>query len=338
MSTPAIGTNANLNRLMTTGFDAKNVEGARKEFAAGIASGSIDRQAALDLVKDLPRSVLSPEVLRDMAAKTDNAEAKAILTDLIETLESGISALQTTLEEVLSRVSNSSDLGKLLIEMASMGREQALDQRLAARDAAKADQLSQADATREAGQKAMQGALASMVVSAVSAGVTIGATAKSTAQSVEGLKMNKTAAIEKGGAEIDMIEAKQWQAKPDAIESELGGLMAENAIDRSTAATQLGKEGDMLMQKGQAMMTNAQAMGQALNGVGGLASGSMQAQAANIEAEGQVDAANAQEEMSNVELAKKVMDDMSEMVRAALDFLRKMEQTEAEMMQNFTRV
>lgn len=198
------------------------------------------------------------------------------------------------LQSLLGELGIGTDLSELMVEFAAMGRQNALDQRLASREQAKDELMSQADTTRTAA-----------VTQAIVAGVAFVASVASFGVSVGGAK----------------AASKTADAVADAVAS--GGDQATlAALNTSAAATQASN----------------QAATQAINMTGQLAQGTGSVISGNVQADGQVDAANAQIEQSNSDLAKKVMDDFEEIVRATIQFLKEMQQAETDLMANMTRV
>jgi hypothetical protein len=198
------------------------------------------------------------------------------------------------LKSLLGEMGIGDDLATLMVEFAAMGRQNALDQRLASREQAKAELLSQAQTTRTAAVTQAIVAGVSLVASIASAGVSYGG-AKAASKSADEV----ADAAAKGGNEAQ--------------------IAAMNAATTAKQAT-------------------TQTATQAINMTGQLAQGTGGVISGNIQADGQVDAANAQMEQSNSDLAKKVMDDFEEIVRATIQFLKEMQQAETELMANMTRV
>lgn len=198
------------------------------------------------------------------------------------------------LKSLLGELGIGDDLSTLMVEFAAMGRQNALDQRLASREQAKSELLSQAATTRTAAVTQAIVAGLALAVSILSAGVSIGG-AKAASESAD---------------EVADVVAK-------------GGDQAQlSMINTAATATQASN---------QATTQVISVVGQLAQGIGGVVSG-------NIQADGQVDAANAQMEQSNSDLAKKVMDDFEEIVRATIQFLKEMQQAETDLMASMTRV
>lgn len=198
------------------------------------------------------------------------------------------------LKSLLGELGIGDDLSTLIVEFAAMGRQNALDQRLASREQAKSELLSQAATTRTAAVTQAIVAGVALAVSILSAGVSVGG-AKAASASAD---------------EVADVVAQ-------------GGDQAQLAmINTAATATQASN---------QATTQVINTFGQLAQGVGGVVSG-------NIQADGQVDAANAQMEQSNSDLSKKVMDDFEEIVRATIQFLKEMQQAETDLMANMTRV
>ena len=95
------------------------------------------------------------------------------------------------LTEFFNQISDPDSLGALLIKFASAQRQDALDQRLQAREAAKDQLMGQAGETREAAQKQLNAAITSFALAIVSAAVSIAGASASGVQSTKGLSANK---------------------------------------------------------------------------------------------------------------------------------------------------
>jgi hypothetical protein len=96
--------------------------------------------------------------------KLETALANAVAGD-----EGALDALKSLLGEL----GIGAELSELMVEFAAMGRQNALDQRLASREQAKDELLSQASATREAAVTQVVVAAATLAVSALTAGLSL---------------------------------------------------------------------------------------------------------------------------------------------------------------------
>ncbi len=293
-------------------------------FGAGGAGGF---SGFVDLVgKEIP---LSFKQMQENAQNLDPNETG---------LDNGISPeiteeMKQAFEKLLSSIGGSSDeLAALLIKFANMGRQNALDQRLQARDAAKSDLEAQADNTREAALKNMIAGIAMAVVAVVAAVVSVFGAVKSVGQAKGAANMNKDAnAMGKDAAQMSKISDR-------AQGSTAAAKLKTDAGTKSDAADSLKLDAKTMETKAVASGTKYGAISGAVSAVGQAVQKGIEFDAANQTAEGQELAAEAQVEQSNSDLAKKVMDDLEELVKSTIRFLKEMQTAETDLMANMTRV
>ncbi|MFN3146694.1 MAG: hypothetical protein ACE368_16310 [Paracoccaceae bacterium] len=109
--------------------------------------------------------------VQNEANPPETAKAEA---NLQQALESGDSAkIAQSIADFLAEIGGDDVLAKLMIEFAAMGRQQALDARLQARENARSQLMGQAEETRQAADKALAGAIIAGVISIVASVVSI---------------------------------------------------------------------------------------------------------------------------------------------------------------------
>ena len=199
------------------------------------------------------------------------------------------------------------DLAALLIMFAASARQNALDDRLASREAAAADMKGQAAESREAAVKQLVAAVVMTVISVASA-------------VVSGIGAAKTV-----GSTKDAVSSAKG-----AVDSAKSGKDAL-AGAQNTAANAAG---------GKVSHTNmvTQAVTQGMGAAGQVTEGSLNSSAKMDEADGQELGAEAQIHQSNSDIAKKIMDDLDEAIKAAIQFIKEMQRAETDLMQSMTRV
>lgn len=268
----------------------------------------------------------------------------------VEDLRPGATAMgEKEFLKALNSIAGSTDeLAALLIKFANMSRQDALDQRLQSRAAARGDLEAQADETREAALKNLIGAVVSAAIAVVSAFISIkGATSsvKNSAQAYDATKqstaMNKTA----DDMKIDAAQTKKIATNAETSGSSAAPTLKADAKTSKLEADKVGQdatakqaEAGEKQVKAQAEGTRAQALTQALGAISQVAGKALEYSAALDQAEGQEKAAKAQDEQANSDIAKKFMDDIEEMVKSTMRFLKEMQTAETDLMANMTRV
>ncbi len=223
----------------------------------------------------------------------------------------------------VSSVRDPDKLATLIMEFASMSRQNALDVRLAARAQARSELEGQASETREAAQKALIAAAVSFAFAVVSAVISIGSAVSSIGKIKEGLASTK--------------DAIQTQKIADGITGNgLGDLANKSKLNHIAEGMQ--KSGDAAIKLGDARSQLGQAISGLMNAVGKLSEGILQGMSKYDEARGQELAAAAQDSQANADFAKQFMDELQEMLNAAMQFLKEMAQAETDMMATASRL
>lgn len=230
-------------------------------------------------------------------------------------------ALRDKLMSILSNpTTGAEEIAALLIKLSNMNRENVLDQRLQARSAARSDLEGAAGEMREAAAKQIAGAIVSAVMSVAAAvvtgvmsGMSISKSAKGIDSSQKAAGLQKDASIAKNAGQADAPDLKA-EYKIESARGEKLGLDARNLSDRGNAISK------------------------ALSGAGELISGSLQGSGRLDDATAKEKEASATDQQAQGDVAKKALDDLEEMVKSAIQFLKAMQAAEADLMANMTRV
>ncbi len=259
-------------------------------------------------------------------------QSSATEQSLTDAIESGDTAkISQSIADFLAEIGGDDVLAKLMIEFAAMGRQQALDSRLQARENARSQLMGQAAETREAADKALAGAIIAGVISIVASVVSIGGGISQLGKAKEMVKLssqadtatqaaNQASSFSKGADGASKVGAEKMAASYEAT---------AKAANTSLNTLQSGAQGTQMLVQGISGLVNALAQ---------MIKGGLDAGAKMDEARGQEMAADAQIEQSNSDLAKKVMDELEELIRTAIQFIKEMKQAEADLMQSMTRV
>lgn len=235
-----------------------------------------------------------------------------------------LAAALDDLSKLIKLVKGSTDMAAILIELASMQRQAALDQRVASRDMAKAQLLGQAAETREAAVKELVAAVVQMVVSIVAASITF-------AGSLGGL-----AEIKKAGSKLKEI-AGQTDQMNELLKK--GAKTTDKAVtDIGDNITEIGKSADHALRKAENITMRFNAISQMVNALGEGIAGMVRASAKMDEAQGQALAAQAQDTQADGDVFKAFMESIDELIRTAIEFVKKMQDAEVELMATASRL
>lgn len=215
---------------------------------------------------------------------------------------------------------NAEEIAALLIKMSGMSREELLDQRLQARAAARSDLEASAAESMEAATKQIIGAIVSAVMSAVSAVISIGGAISSVKSSADAFKASKDA------NQMEKIATNATNSG-DKMAPKLNEAAKNASIDAQSATQASMRAKDITL-----------AVGQLGNAGGTLIGGTLDGAAKVDDAEGKLREASAQDNQAHGDVTKKAMDDLEEMVKSAIQFLKAMQSAEADLMANLTRV
>lgn len=260
-----------------------------------------------------------------LARGSDLAPAGKLPPDLGATLDK-FAAAAHTLGNVSGSTSPLNFLARVMIEQASEQRKNALNDRLAAREMAKSELLSQAKAMRDEADTLASSSKTAMIVSVVMASVSIVAGAISMGSSI--------ASAARG--------AKAVTAAREGMEAGNEGgtkvLSKAEIIAKSMKAPEQDKGARVLGSIGSGSGSIGQGSGQLGQGVSGYYSTQGQADAKNKEAEGSVHAAQAQETQAKGDLRKEQQQALDGMMQSIIQFLKDLQEAKAQQMQALTRV
>lgn len=268
----------------------------------------------LGALSDLSKSSHGSVVFDFLGSITsDTAGSTDRLTSAVNQIEH--EELRSAIADLLASVRDPETLSRLLIEFAANARKMALDSRLAARAEAKGELQTQAGKTRDAAAKTLEAAetalvfaVVAFVVTAVASGISIGqlksaGNAAAKAGKYTDMAMNVTSASQ-----------KPWKTA------------LENTVEKMEKTMNLKlRQVDVTGQVGQALSS-------VTNAIGSYESAKLDAASKTIEAEGQSIAAEAQDTQADADMFKQFLDELAEMLRAALQHHATMEQMESEQM------
>lgn len=256
----------------------------------------------------------------DGSGSGDAAESADRAAGAANALGNDAASIEDRLKSLMSLVSDPDMLSKLMIDFANMSRQNALDSRLAAREQAKSDLMAAAGETREAAEKQLTGAIVSMVIAVVVAVVSVVAFVSSVGGAAKSFNQSKEAA----------------QATKIADTAKASGSSAAPKLGE--AANVAGATAGQTSNNVQALNGLMQALGGLLNAASQGTSQIFQSQATVDQAEGQEMQALATEEQANADIAKKVVEDLEELVKSAIQFLKAIQDAETDLMATMTRV
>ncbi len=291
-------------------------EGISKEKAAEVSSGiqarvsdmsQTERVAYLALIK-------SPDFAPD--ASTSLADAEATFSNLEK------------IAEQLSLTTNSSAaklLGRVLVELAAQQRQEALDSRLVARTAARAELEAGANKLRDASQDLRDGAKKALITGAITSGVAIAAAGAGGIAG--GATMSKASQGMSGTAGAT---AKAADAVDDAAATASKSLEAANKQLISNQAGGLAAIGQSFAAGGGAAGTLGGAISQQQSAEGQADAQLDQAEQAKLQAEAEVTKSEGELETSEQQA-------LQEFVNQMIQFLKEMRDAEVEQMAVVTR-
>lgn len=341
MSIDRLGNNSNINTYNTGGTDGSGeVEGTKDSVSNGVLGEGGGVPDAFSEVSTKFNSFLS--TLEQNARNLTGSLNGEITPEQVAEMEADFLQLLNSIG------STPDELGELLIKFANMSRQDALDNRLQARAAARGDLEAQAENTREAAAKQLIAAVVTFVVSVVSAAVALKGAGSAVKNSGEAKQMtdqanamNKQAnSMSKDAAQTSKI-ATNAEKSGSAVAPQLKNQATNQKMDadslRSDASSvQAGAQHNQI--KSQTEATKTQALTQVFGAFGTAVSKGVEYSAAEDTAQGQEFAAKATEEQSNSDIAKKFMDDIEELVKSTIRFLKEMQSAETDLMANMTRV
>lgn len=297
----------------------------------------IDRAQAEALAKSVQAQAgaLPPAEARlflAMVSGADLAPNGKIPADVGKTL----AAFQSAAASLSRSSGNTFDfLARVMIEQASDQRKNALDNRLSAREQAKSELMGQAEKMQKAAEESSSAALNAMITTVVmssvafvasSAGAVLGgmSAVKQGAGFKDALGGAKAAGLQDAGtkaAGIQNAATKPISIKDAATQAQLG--MSSGMIKAGKAADGLG---------------GAQTLGQIGQSAGGYQSAMGEAASKTLDAEGQREAAKAQDSQARADVAKESQEALNQMMQSIIQFLKDLQEAKAEQMRTLTRV
>lgn len=239
------------------------------------------------------------------------------------------------LNDLISSLRDPDQLAALLIEMNNLQRQQALDQRLASRDTAKAQMEGQAAEMRDAAIKEIASAAVAVVMAVVSFAVSM----------VGAMKMGKetSSAIDAGkqaGEITDKISGLQSRIAKvaDKLGDDALKQLDNKMSDMQALATKAGRTMDAAFRKSDLINTYTQAANSLIKGIGEGLEGTLRGLGKMDDAQGQILAANAEDTKADADQIKEFMNSIDELLKAALEFMQKLNDAEVELMASASRL
>lgn len=262
-------------------------------------------------------------------------EAEAFFKEAESALsEDGDTALER-IQNLLSGIRSDSILGALLIQFASMARDQALDDRLNARDQAQTELKTAAKEVADAAQKAFNSAVTMAVVGIVAAAASFAASGAS------GFELK---GMTKGVKDLDSLKglAKNADEMADAMDAVGDTARSKTFRDMADEWRTDAAAVDVKMKQQHMKAEIGHEIGQVTNQ--GAQSGAKMGTAqedreAALDEQDKLEAqARASLAESEVELDAGLQTELLEMIRATLEFIKSQNQAEADLMASMTRV
>ncbi|WP_378940821.1 hypothetical protein [Mesorhizobium sp. ANAO-SY3R2] len=203
-------------------------------------------------------------------------------------------------------------LARAMIEMAGEQRQNALADRMNARETAKAELMNQADSMDKAADKMTEGALTALIAGVIGGAISIAGSLGTAVSGLSQLSKMSTA-----------IQSMKGMTPQEAATS-----LASNAFAKAQSATQVyAGIGQLATSSGEIVKT-----------AGSTTDARLQADAKRQEAQGMRDAADAQFAQQTAELKKEVQDTMNDMIKQIINFIKELKDAEVEAMRALTRV
>jgi hypothetical protein len=243
-------------------------------------------------------------------------------------------------------------LARAMIEFAGEQRQNALNDRLAARQHAKAELLEQAGKMDAAADKMKSGAITALVIGAVGGALSVAGSASSAVGTARQLgSMTKSMKSTQAAAQNASKFADDF-SNLNKLSQHTSGVDAAK-IKSATAATKASQKSadvahdaekaafDVASTKAQ-MFTSLGQVSSATGDIGRSGSASAdtlaQAEAKKIDAEGARDAAEAQYAQQTADMKKELQESLNEMIKQIINFIKEMKDAEVDAMRALTRV
>jgi hypothetical protein len=243
--------------------------------------------------------------------------------------------------ESLSTGNALDDLVKILIQLAADQKKAALDERLNARESAKSSLIDQAGKQEEAASKTREGAIVSLVLTVVAAAITIVSSAASLKQAGGALKAAKesVAAANTVDTAAKTIN-KLTDVTGNIVKGSEGAVKAAAATKEAaqSVADASGTLASTLNARASSFSGIGNSVSSAVNQSGAATSSLLQADAKDLEAQGSRAAADAQEAQSLVEFKKEVQQNLEDLLKAVIQFIKALQDAKVEQLAATTRV
>ncbi len=296
------GSGGTLDKGSSVGGGVSSQDGVVPPGGGGTGNAALDQ--ALNTLFPLPRN--SSDTLNRLET-TQNAPT--------------VQEYEEALKTLLAAVRDPDMLAKLMVEMSSMSRQNALDARLAARSQARSELKGPAAETRESAQKMLISAVVGVALAVVGAVVAFSGAAKSMAATKSSASHTQ-----------DAMQANKIMDNAGDGLSDAGKLKLTHQASGSEALAKMSQaKADSLN-----MLTNA--IGGLINAFKGMTEGTVSSEAKKDEAQGMELAAAAQDSQAFADMAKQFTDELQEMIRSAIQFLKDMHQVETDMMATASRL
>jgi hypothetical protein len=243
---------------------------------------------------------LTPDMLTALGLDQDGNGVKDMITsEEYKNLPLGVDLekLQKVLEDFISGAKDRTALFSALIELLNNQRQSAVDQRANARESAKNELLDAAGKNKEAASKQMEAAVVGLVFGVLGGAI----------QSTAGGMTVKAQATHIGN---------------------IKGVTNEATLNTASQVHQ----GEL-----QKISSFGGALKDITNSSGQGASGTIQSDASNLQAEGQEIQAVAQDTQNQQDIAKKFAEDLTEVAKSVIQFIKEIRNAEIERMASITR-
>ena len=300
----------NYNLLPSSFFNPETKELLVDEATAQSVQAGI--QAKLNSLPPISRGDFQQMVANLTPGDVDTpAKLEATLT----MFEAALTKLGNVDSDVVAFVGDLAKLlARLMIEQTADQRQNALKDRLLARDKAKGELMSQADQLGKAADKMIEGATTALITGLVGAGLQI-----------LGAAVNLAGAFKALSGMGDAQKATQ-QAIKDANEQAMKA--AEQAFGKAQTMGQLFATISQI----------GSGIGDATKAGGTSADARLQAEGKKLEAEGSRDAAQAQEHQQIADSKKQMEEALNDMMKQIINFLKEMREAEVDAMRSLTKV
>lgn len=288
----------------------------------GVGSGQVPTTGGQTNTSVMPRANGGGE------PPTNTVQSERSLANARSTQKEALSILDT----LIKALRDPDQLAALLIEMNEMQRQNSLDQRLASRETAKSQLEGQAAETRQAAVKEMAAAAVALAMSVVSFAISVAGAGNMGKEAKQASTASKTATEFKDAA-ADLkgkLGSVTDPAKRAELEKSIGKL--EIQAGKFEAASNAGfREVDRINMLTQAVNSLVKGLGEGIEGM-------LRASAKMDEAQGQTLAANAEDTRADADALKAFTDAIDELLRAALEFIQKMNDAQVELMASASRL